>query len=110
MICQEHDLSVYTANYQETCTALNDSKHQGLIWEGQGLLSWIIKGPDSPSVGDKTIQGKHVDAKVHGGDDHIQVHIELQPVRAHTCFFFSYIACSFFTCTTSRGPYLNIVQ
>ncbi|KAI9490656.1 hypothetical protein BDB00DRAFT_836771 [Zychaea mexicana] len=73
MICQEHDLSIYTANFQESCRTLSDKK-SSVIWEGRGLLSWIMDAPPHDESGDVTIHGKISNAK-----DSCEVHIELQP-------------------------------
>ncbi|KAI8142704.1 hypothetical protein BJV82DRAFT_135533 [Fennellomyces sp. T-0311] len=73
MICQEHDLSIYTANFQESCSTLSDKKNS-VIWEGRGLLSWIMDAPEHDESGDITIHGKTSNAK-----DTCEVHIELQP-------------------------------
>ncbi|KAI9252448.1 F/Y-rich N-terminus-domain-containing protein [Sporodiniella umbellata] len=38
IICKDHDLAVYTANFQEP-----DTQDKSVIWEGHGLLSWATE-------------------------------------------------------------------
>lgn len=69
MICRDHDLSIYTANFHES--GLGPSKKRdSLIWEGHGLLSWIM----DQSKQEIQIYGKPMD------DTSIDIYIELQPV------------------------------
>ena len=93
MICREHDLSIYTANFQESCSTLSDKK-SSIIWEGQGLLSWIMDAPPQDESGDLTIHGKTSNAK-----DTCEVHIELQPVS-----FYNYS----YNCLSSLSRYIYI--
>lgn len=83
MICQEHDLSIYAANFRESCSTLND-RRRPFIWEGHGLLSWIMESSDNS--GDILIHGKAVSAKDSSSSstDHAEAYIELQPVSALT--------------------------
>ncbi|KAI9313820.1 hypothetical protein BX666DRAFT_548386 [Dichotomocladium elegans] len=73
---KEHDLSIYTANFQESCSILSDKGNSTTVWEGQGLLSWIMNDNSNSAPGDTVVYGRYTD----GPDkDHIEVHIELQP-------------------------------
>lgn len=38
IICKDHDLSVYTANFHES-----NAQDKPFIWEGHGLLSWVTR-------------------------------------------------------------------
>ncbi|KAG1170808.1 hypothetical protein G6F70_007457 [Rhizopus microsporus] len=64
IICRDHDLSIYTANFYET----NSKEKSSIIWEGHGLLSWIIEQEiqiyGKPNYADNSI---------------IDVYIDLQP-------------------------------
>lgn len=70
MICRDHDLSIYTANFHELGHGPSE-KRDSLIWEGHGSLSWIM---ELPARDDVHIYGKPIDANT------IDVYIELQPV------------------------------
>lgn len=65
IICRDHDLSIYTANFYET----NSKEKSSIIWEGHGLLSWIIEQEiqiyGKPNYADNSV---------------IDVYIDLQPV------------------------------
>lgn len=74
IICQEHDLSVYTANFRETCSSLTNQKKSPLVWEGHGLLSWILEAKNNQDV---KVQGKIA------ATDKVEIYLELQPVRLH---------------------------
>ncbi|KAI8637169.1 hypothetical protein BD408DRAFT_425010 [Parasitella parasitica] len=70
VICRDHDLSIYTANFHESGHGPSE-KHDSLIWEGHGLLSWII---DKSKDDGLMIRGKPGES-----DLSIDVYIELQP-------------------------------
>ncbi|OBZ85029.1 hypothetical protein A0J61_06921 [Choanephora cucurbitarum] len=78
IICREHDLSVYTANFQETKHSISeqhsDSTHKrdSLIWEGHGLLTWIM----DQSEDELFIYGKPFQTET---DPYFEVFLELQP-------------------------------
>ncbi|KAI8382468.1 hypothetical protein BD560DRAFT_386718 [Blakeslea trispora] len=78
IICRDHDLSVYTANFQETRHSLSeqhsDSTHKrdSLIWEGHGLLTWIMDQSDDELV----IYGKPFQTET---DPYLEIFLELQP-------------------------------
>ncbi|CEP15426.1 hypothetical protein [Parasitella parasitica] len=69
VICRDHDLSIYTANFHESGHGPSE-KRNSLIWEGHGLLSWIM----DQSKDDLIIRGKPGES-----DLNIDVYIELQP-------------------------------
>ncbi|ORZ21197.1 hypothetical protein BCR42DRAFT_407046 [Absidia repens] len=70
MVCREHDLSIYSANFQESG---NGSHHvdqlDSLIWEGHGLMSWVMEDQHTSEI--------YVNGKVN--QHHIDVYVELQP-------------------------------
>lgn len=65
IICKDHDLSVYTANFHES--RLNKKT---FIWEGHGLLSWILEKQQTQIYG----EAKDVNKTT------VEVYISLQPV------------------------------
>lgn len=67
MICRDHDLSIYTANFHESGHGPSE-KRDSLIWEGHGLLTWIMDQEDV------FVYGKSIDTCI------IDIYIELQPV------------------------------
>ncbi|CAO3589640.1 unnamed protein product [Absidia cylindrospora] len=70
MICGEHDLSVYSANFQESGTSAQYvDQANNLIWEGHGLMSWVMEDQHSSEI---YVNGKH-------NQDHFDVCLELQP-------------------------------
>jgi hypothetical protein len=68
MICRDHDLSIYTANFLESDFSQN-GQYDTLIWEGHGLMSWIMNQQEEVEIFGKS-----------ESKDHIDVYIELQPV------------------------------
>ncbi|KAI9299763.1 hypothetical protein BJ944DRAFT_292166 [Cunninghamella echinulata] len=72
MICHDHDLSIYTANFHES---LNHFDQQDkYIWEGHGLMSWVM---DDQHANDTQIEGKFNYSS--NQPPYIDVYIELQP-------------------------------
>lgn len=71
VICRDHDLSIYTVNFHESGHGPSE-KSNSLIWEGHGLLSWIM---------DQSKDELFVRGKLGESDVSIDVYIELQPVR-----------------------------
>jgi hypothetical protein len=70
MICRDHDLSIYTANFHESGHGPSE-KRDSLIWEGHGLMSWIMdQSRDEMYVYGKSLHHETID-----------IYIELQPVR-----------------------------
>ncbi|KAL7319322.1 hypothetical protein PS15m_002472 [Mucor circinelloides] len=69
VICRDHDLSIYTANFHESGYGPSE-KSDSLIWEGHGLLSWIM----DQSKDELFVRGKSGES-----DLSIDVYIELQP-------------------------------
>lgn len=72
MVCCEHDLTVYSTNYQESqsSSALYSEKDNNLIWEGHGLMSWVMEDQHNDQI--------FVTGKLN--HQHIDVRLELQPV------------------------------
>lgn len=69
MICKDHDLCIYTANFHESGHGPSE-KRDSLIWEGHGLMAWIMD------------QSRN-EIYVYGKSNHhetIDIYIELQPV------------------------------
>lgn len=52
----------------------NESKKSPLVWEGHGLLSWILEAKNNQDV---KVQGKIA------ATDKVEIYLELQPVRLH---------------------------
>ena len=72
MICRDHDLSIYTANFNESGHGPSDTR-DSLIWEGHGLLTWIMdQREDIPLHGKRT-------------QNYVEVFIELQSVCESPC-------------------------
>ncbi|KAI9487618.1 MAG: hypothetical protein EXX96DRAFT_553973 [Benjaminiella poitrasii] len=72
MICKDHDLSIYTANFYESAYGPSD-KRDSFIWEGHGLMSWIT---------DQTRKEIYIYGKpsvAYDNDTYITVYLELQP-------------------------------
>lgn len=69
MICRDHDLSIYSANFHESGQGPNE-KRDSLIWEGHGLMTWIM----DTSRDELYIYGKSTEHS-------IDIYLELQPVR-----------------------------
>ncbi|KAI8338856.1 hypothetical protein BC941DRAFT_512101 [Chlamydoabsidia padenii] len=74
IICHEHDLSVYSVNFQESENSHQSPGNQidkadNLIWEGHGLMSWVMDGQDTNKI--------QVSGKLN--QQHIDVYVELQP-------------------------------
>ncbi|KAK4516027.1 GTPase Ryh1 [Mucor velutinosus] len=69
VICRDHDLSVYTASFHESGHGPSE-RSNSLIWEGHGLLSWIM---------DQSKDELFVRGKSGKFDLNIDVYIELQP-------------------------------
>ncbi|CAO3677594.1 unnamed protein product [Rhizopus stolonifer] len=82
IICKDHDLSVYTANFPES--RLNKKT---FIWEGHGLLSWILEKQQTQIYG----EAKDINKTI------VEVHISLQPTMkwARNDYFFSLNSKSF---------------
>lgn len=72
MICPEHDLSVYAVNFQESSVGDDNQGKEmdNLIWEGHGLLSWVMEDREAKQV--------QIFGKVN--QQNIDVYVELQPV------------------------------
>lgn len=64
-------MSIYTANFHESGHGPSEEGNS-LIWEGHGLLSWIM---------DQSNDELFVRGKSGESDLNIDVYIELQPVR-----------------------------
>ncbi|KAI8373154.1 uncharacterized protein BYT42DRAFT_616328 [Radiomyces spectabilis] len=78
ILCRDHDLSIYSANLQESPHGnMSDGRHS-FVWEGHGLMSWIMDRPsdDATSI---TIYGKSNPAEDGHFDRYSHVYIELQP-------------------------------
>ncbi|SAM04984.1 hypothetical protein [Absidia glauca] len=70
MVCHEHDLTVYSTNYHESQSSSPHSEQDNnLIWEGHGLMSWVMEDQHSDQV--------YVSGKLN--HQHIDVRLELQP-------------------------------
>ncbi|CAO3643944.1 unnamed protein product [Mucor hiemalis] len=67
MICRDHDLSIYSANFHESGQGPNE-KRDSLIWEGHGLMTWIM----DTSRDELYIYGKSTEHS-------IDIYLELQP-------------------------------
>jgi hypothetical protein len=79
MICRDHDLSIYTANFHESTIDSSDKQQQqrdALIWEGHGLLTWLMDQSTSNTTANEIqIYGKSNTSNC------IDIYIELQPVK-----------------------------
>jgi hypothetical protein len=73
MICRDHDLSIYIANFKESENKISNEP-DSLVWEGQGLMSWIMN---------QSSQDIKVLGKTNSADKHIDVYVELQPVSKY---------------------------
>ncbi|KAG0193045.1 hypothetical protein DFQ28_006639 [Apophysomyces sp. BC1034] len=68
LLCPDADCAIYSANFQET-GCLND--HRRFVWEGHGLLSWILD-----EKADESVNGK-----LDTTDEHIEVMLQLHPTH-----------------------------
>ncbi|KAG0185985.1 hypothetical protein DFQ28_008465 [Apophysomyces sp. BC1034] len=103
IICRVHDLSIYAVNFQESGPS---DQRESLIWEGHGLLSWILEREDSSEI---KVYGKLKPA-TDGCDRHIDIHIELHPtLRWVKDDFYNALRSQNFECfrNASRSPVQN---
>ncbi|KAI9314748.1 hypothetical protein BX666DRAFT_1963106 [Dichotomocladium elegans] len=72
LLYPDADCAVYSANFEET----SGSASSGTVWEGHGLLSWILdKECDRPFQ----VTGKRVRSSLD--EDHIEVVLQLHPTH-----------------------------
>ncbi|KAI7856713.1 hypothetical protein BDC45DRAFT_47483 [Circinella umbellata] len=78
LLYPEADCAVYSASFEETHSSSSSSS--GIVWEGHGLLSWLLDGEASVQV-----NGKYID------NQHVEVVLQLHPVRIYILSIYYYL-------------------